>query len=149
MAQRSTLTKTEGAFVRRLRVARLATADEQGNPTLVPVCYTFDDTCFYTPLDQKPKSVPGTKLRRVRNIEVRPTVALLIDQYTDDDWSQLGYVQVHGQAVLVAPGDERHGRALTLLRARYEQYRTMELERYPVIMITPQRVTSWGIARGE
>jgi PPOX class probable F420-dependent enzyme len=143
MAQRNTLTTAEKAFVEELRVARLGTADENGTPYLVPVCYAFDGTYFYTPLDEKPKRVPGTKLRRVRNIEARHEAALLIDRYADD-WSQLGYVLIHGHAELIAPTDERHSHAVALLRERYVQYKSMALEQYPLIMITPQRITAWG-----
>ncbi|HZO71073.1 MAG TPA: TIGR03668 family PPOX class F420-dependent oxidoreductase [Ktedonobacteraceae bacterium] len=145
MAQRNTLTAAETTFVQAQRVARLATADESGSPHLVPVCYAFDGMHFYTPLDEKPKSVKGTSLRRVRNIEARHEASLLIDQY-DDDWSRLGYVLLHGRAELIEPGVELHTLALKLLRERYIQYRTMTLERYPVILITPDRVSSWGPA---
>jgi PPOX class probable F420-dependent enzyme len=142
---RATLTEDERTFVLQQRAARLATADEQGSPHVIPVCYAFDGTCFYTPLDEKPKRVEGTKLRRVRNIEARHEASLLIDHY-DDDWSRLGYVLVHGKAELIAPGHQQHTRAITLLRERYVQYRTMALEHSPVIMLTPDRVTSWGPA---
>lgn len=145
MAQRAQLNAIETAFVQRMRVARLATADEQGTPSIIPICYAFDGTCFYTPLDEKPKRVKGTQLRRVRNIEARPDVALLIDVY-HDDWSQLGYLLIHGQARLSYPGEEQHRRALPLLRARYEQYLHMALEQAPVIVITPQRISAWGPA---
>jgi PPOX class probable F420-dependent enzyme len=145
MPQRATLTEAEIAFVQRMRVARLATADENGSPHLVPVCYAFDGICFYTPLDEKPKRVAGTQLRRVRNIEARHEASLLIDQY-DDDWSHLGYVLIHGQADLLQPDNEAHHHAITLLRDRYVQYQTMTLEQHPVIVITPDHVTSWGPA---
>ena len=145
MPKRATLTEAEMAFVQRMRVARLATADENGSPHLVPVCYAFDGTHFYTPLDEKPKRVAGTQLRRVRNIESRHEASLLIDQY-DDDWSRLGYVLVHGRAELLQPEDSLHARALVLLRERYIQYRTMALETHAVIVITPDSVTSWGPA---
>ena len=148
MASRTTLTEAEVAFVRTQRVARLATADANGNPHVIPVCYAFDGLRFYTPLDEKPKRVAGSKLRRVRNIEARPEVALVIDQY-DDDWSRLGYVLVQGRAELLAPEDATHAHALVLLRERYSQYRTMALEIYPVIVITPVHVTSWGPAIKE
>ena len=145
MTNRAILTEAEAEFVRVQRVARLATADADGNPHVIPVCYAFDGTHFYTPLDEKPKRVAGTKLRRVRNIETRPEVALVIDRY-DDDWSHLGYVLVRGQAALLLPEHAAHARALELLRERYIQYRTMALEKYPVIVLTPGSVTSWGPA---
>src|SRR2546423_13277429 len=143
MVKRATLTEAEAAFVRTQRAARLATADADGNPHVIPVCYAFDGTHFYTPLDEKPKRVATSKLRRVRNIEARPEVALVIDQY-DDDWSLLGYVLVQGRAQLLGPEDATHAHALVLLRERYSQYRTMALEKYPVIVITPHHVTSSG-----
>src|SRR5205823_8485901 len=145
MVKRTTLTEAETTFVTTQRVARLATADAEGNPHVIPVCYAFDGSRFFTPLDEKPKRVAESKLRRVRNIEARPTVALVIDQY-DDDWSQLGYVLVQGRAELLQPENTMHVQALVLLRERYVQYQTMALEKYPVIVITPEHIASWGPA---
>ena len=147
MTNRATLTEAEIAFVQMQRVARMATADADGHPHIVPVCYAFDGTHFYIPLDEKPKRVDESKLRRVRNIEARHEASLLIDQY-HDDWSRLGYVLVHGHAGLLHPEDPLHAQALLLLRERYVQYRTMELEKHSVIVITPDSVTSWGPAIG-
>src|SRR5260370_14989001 len=143
MSNRTTLTEAEAAFVQAQRVARLATSDADGHPYIVPVCYAFDGTRFYTPLDEKPKRVNESRLQRVRNIEARHEAALLIDQY-DDDWSRLGYVLVHGRAELLQPEDSLHAHALVLLRQRYVQYRTMELETHAVIVITPHSVTTCG-----
>jgi len=145
MTSRTTLTETEVTFVHTQRVARLATADGDGHPHVVPVCYAFDGARFYTPLDEKPKRVAGRELRRVRNIEARHEASLLVDQY-DDDWSRLGYVLVHGRADVLMPEDAVHAYALVLLRERYRQYRTMALETHPVIVITPDHVVSWGPA---
>lgn len=142
---RNTLTESELVFLQRQRVARLATADADGHPTLVPVCYAFDGTRFYTPLDEKPKSVQVRKLKRVRNIEARHEASLLIDQYADD-WSHLGYVLIYGHAGLLLPDHPLHSSAIALLRARYVQYRAMALETLPVIALTPERVSSWGPA---
>jgi PPOX class probable F420-dependent enzyme len=145
MTNRSTLTETEVVFTNTQRAARMATADLEGHPHIVPVCYAYDGTHFYIPLDEKPKRVEESKLRRVRNILARHEASLLIDQY-DDDWSRLGYVLVHGQAGLIQSDDPRHAEALALLRERYVQYRSMELENHPVIVIIPDSVTSWGPA---
>ena len=144
MTHRTTLTEAETVFVQTQRVARLATADADGNPHVIPVCYAFDGTRFYTPLDEKPKRVSESKLRRVRNIMVRPAVALVIDQYSDD-WTQLRYLLIHGHAALISPEDtDIHSQALLLLRERYTQYQSMTLEKYPVIAITPLEVISWA-----
>ena len=148
MTNRTTLTEAESSFAKTQRVARLATADAGGHPHIVPVCYAFDAIHFYIPLDEKPKKVDESKLRRVRNIEARHEASLLIDQY-DDDWSRLGFVLIHGHAGLLQPIDPLHTQALVLLRERYFQYRTMELENHSVIVITPDSVTSWGPAIGK
>jgi len=143
MPRRTTLTDAEAAFIQAQRVGRLATSDAEGRPHVVPVCYAFDGSRFYTPLDEKPKRVADRSLQRVRNIEVRPDVALLVDRY-DDDWSHLGYVLVHGHASLIGPENPAHAGALAQLRRRYPQYRAMALETRPVIAIDPDSVTSWG-----
>ena len=148
MTNRTTLTETEIVFTNAQRVARLATVDIDGHPHIVPVCYAFDGTQFYIPLDEKPQRVDESKLRRVRNILARHEASLLIDQY-DDDWSRLGYVLVHGHATLLQPEDSQHSQALVLLRQRYIQYRSMELEKHSMIIITPDSVTSWGPAIGR
>src|SRR5207248_5273305 len=145
MSHSTTLNDAEIAFIQMQRVAHLATADADGHPHVVPVCYAFDGSRFYTPLDEKPKRVAESKLRRVCNIAARPEVALVIDQY-DDDWSRLGYVLVQGRAELLEPENTLHSRALELLRERYFQYRVMALEKYAVIAITPNSVVSWGPA---
>jgi PPOX class probable F420-dependent enzyme len=145
MSDRNTFTEAETAFIKQQRVARLATADENGNPHVIPVCYAYDGARFYSPLDEKPKRVAGTQLRRVRNIMARPHVALVIDRYNDEDWSRLGYLLVQGRAELIAPNHPLHAHALTLLRLRYRQYLAMALENAPVIMISPEQITSWGL----
>ena len=129
-------------FVRSHRVARLATADADGAPFVVPVCYAFDGKRIYTAIDLKPKRVGGRALKRVRNILENPQVALVIDDYSED-WSELTYVMVRGVAVLIESGEERQ-RAEHLLRQKYQQYETMLQPGCPVIRITPERVISWS-----
>ena len=64
------------AMLREARVARLATADAGGQPHVVPVCFAVDGRTIYTPLDEKLKRVAPRRLRRVRNIEANPRIAL-------------------------------------------------------------------------
>jgi coenzyme F420-0:L-glutamate ligase/coenzyme F420-1:gamma-L-glutamate ligase len=148
MAVRTELTEAEAAFAQSQRSARLATADAESRPHVVPVCYAFDGVRFYTPLDEKPKRVAAKQLKRVRNIEARPDVSLVIDRY-DDDWSELAYVQVAARAALLPPVDPVHARAVDLLRERYPQYRTMALEKSQIIALTPTAVVSWRIEERE
>ena len=125
-------------------VARLATADKDGQPHVIPFCYAFDGERFYFVVDEKPKRQTGKPLKRVRNILENPQVALVIDDYADD-WTQLAYVLVRGTATLVEQ-EEEYARALALLRARYPQYRSMDLTfaRNTIVCITPGKVLAWG-----
>ena len=145
MAKRTTFTEAEIAFLNAQRVAHLATADAEGSPHVIPVCYACDGQHFYIAIDEKPKNVAGSQLRRVRNIEARSEASLVIDRYSDD-WTRLGYILVHGRADLLAPDVDAntHAHALQLLRKRYPQYRKMALEHNLVIAITPDSIIAWG-----
>ena len=110
---------------------------------MVPICFSYDGSVFYTAIDRKPKRVTATELVRIKNIRKTPQVALLIDEY-DDDWTRLWYVLVRGEAELVSAPAERK-RALKQLRSKYPQYDSgMLADDAPIVRITPQRITSWG-----
>lgn len=132
-------------FLREGRVARLATRGRNGTPSIVPICYAYDGNSLYTPLDEKPKTVPYEQLARVRNILADPRVCVLADHY-EENWSRLAYVQVYGTALLTKEGKEWR-RALELLQEKYPQYTDMGIARkaVPVIRIVPRRVRMWGI----
>lgn len=129
-------------FIREHRVARLATADGDGRPSVIPICYAFDGETIYSPIDEKPKSVAARRLKRVRNIEANPHVSLVIDDYSDD-WSKLVYVQVRGLADVMPPGHVEHARAVELLREKYPQYLAMAIEQRPIIKITATQIKRW------
>ena len=131
-------------FIREHRVARLATADADGRPSVIPICYAFDGEAIYSPIDEKPKSVAARKLKRVRNIEANPHVSLVIDDYSDD-WGELVYVQVSGLADVLSAGNAEHGRAVELLREKYPQYLEMALEERPILKFTPSRIKRWAM----
>jgi len=125
------------------RVARLATLDARRSPHLVPICFTYDGSFFYSAIDRKPKRVAPSRLARLKNIKKTPRVALLVDHY-HEDWKTLWYVLVRGNAKLVSDPAERQ-RALRRLRAKYPQYRSGMLTKdAPVLRITPLRITTWG-----
>ena len=56
-------------------MARLATVGPAGQPHLVPVTFALDGDFIYTVVDAKPKTT--TDLRRLRNIEADPRIAVL------------------------------------------------------------------------
>lgn len=130
-------------YVERARVGRLATADADARPHAVPVCFAFVGDRIVTPIDEKPKSVSPSALRRSRDIEENPRVALLVDHYTDD-WDGLGWVQVRGTATRCSSGDPLHARGVAALEDKYDQYAGHDLDERPLIRIDPGSVRSWG-----
>jgi PPOX class probable F420-dependent enzyme len=141
------LTPEETAFLVRQRVARLATADASGQPYAVPVCFSYTPGAVYIALDEKPKDVPPTRLKRVRNILENPAVALIADRYSED-WDLLAYLMVRGRAELLEPNTQEHAAAVRLLRGKYHQYADMRIEENPIIAIRPERAASWGALDG-
>jgi coenzyme F420-0:L-glutamate ligase / coenzyme F420-1:gamma-L-glutamate ligase len=137
------LNEEQAAFLVRQRVARLATADAAGKPHAVPVCFAFARSSIFIALDEKPKKVPASDLKRVRNILENPEVALIADRYAED-WSLLAFVMVRGRAELLEPDTGEHAAAVRLLRGKYHQYETMRIEENPVIVIRPENAVSWG-----
>lgn len=124
-------------------MARLATVGPKGTPHLVPVCFVFDGSVFYSGIDRKPKRTDPRRLARLTNIETTPEVALLVDEY-DDDWERLWYVLIRGTAALITD-DAEHKLAVAHLKAKYLQYAGGMLdEDAPIVRITPERITGWG-----
>jgi len=139
----STLISAEqAAFLTAQRVGRLASVDEQARPHVVPVCFAIEDANLFITIDEKPKRASARPLKRLRNVMANPSVAFVADRY-DDDWRQLGWVMLRGNAEILMQGAE-HDHAQALLRDRYPPYRTMQLSELPVIAIRIERATSWG-----
>jgi coenzyme F420-0:L-glutamate ligase / coenzyme F420-1:gamma-L-glutamate ligase len=130
------------AFVRAHRVARLATVDSAGRPLVLPICYVLIEETLYSPTDAKPKRVPVQRLKRLRNIQANPHVALVIDDY-GEDWTQLAYVILHGTADILTGGSAFEG-AVAALRAKYPQYHRMPIQENPMIAVHLSRTVSWG-----
>ena len=136
------LKDAERQFVASMRVARLATADASGAPHVVPVCYALIGDDLYVTIDEKPKRSGVRAMKRLRNIDENPDVAVVVDRY-EEDWTRLAWVMLRGRAEILDAGDE-HDRAQSALRERYPQYRAMRLEPLPVIAMRIDRVNSWG-----
>jgi PPOX class probable F420-dependent enzyme len=135
----------ERRFLLGRRMGHLATADAAGAPHVVPVCFAIAQDTLYITIDQKPKGSPRA-LKRLRNIAENPQAAFVADHY-DEDWTRLGWVMLRGPAEILDHGAE-HDTAQELLRARYPQYRAMQLAELPVIALRVERATSWGDLSG-
>ena len=129
-------------LTRAARVAHLATADANGRPHVIPICFVFDGKNFYSPIDEKPKRTAPQKLKRLKNIRENSQVSLVIDRY-DEDWQRLAYVLVSGTAKIIFRG-KQHTKAVSLLREKYRQYRSMAIRARPMISITPKKIVVWG-----
>lgn len=120
------------------RVARLATVDADGNPHLVPITFVVDGDLVIHAVDSKPKRT--TALKRLRNIEKRPSVAILADEY-DEDWTQLWWARADGRAeVWTEPAARSH--PVRLLCAKYAQYERRPPEG-PVVVCHVARWSGW------
>lgn len=129
-------------FLDKQPIAHLATADANGRPQVLPVCFARHHQSIYIAIDKKPKRVSGRELKRLRNIRANPHISLVVDHY-EDDWQRLGWVMIKGVAEILERGCE-YDTAQQRLGQRYRQYRDMDLSDLPVIAIRIQQVTSWG-----
>ena len=136
------LTDQARGFLNSHRVARFATAEHGGQPHVVPICYAVYDNSVYFTIDEKPKQLRDKPLKRIRNLQINPHVALVVDRY-EEDWTLLGWVMVQGEAALLDDGEE-HRKAQRLLKARYPQLHGMQIGDLPVIAVRITRVVSWG-----
>jgi PPOX class probable F420-dependent enzyme len=136
------LSDNEHRFLIDRKIAHLATADNRAVPHVVPVCFAMSGNTLYITIDEKPKRSRGATLKRVRNIAENPAVAVVVDRY-DEDWTQLGWIMLHGRAEILEGGTE-HDEAQALLRSRYKQLRAMEIAKHSVIAVRVKRSLSWG-----
>jgi PPOX class probable F420-dependent enzyme len=136
----------ELAFLVAARRAILATIASDSRPRLVPVCFVVeakDGVRILTPLDDKPKTTDDKRtLARIRDIEVRPAVSLIVERW-DEDWTRLAWLRLDCTAKLLESADAPPD-AVERLRAKYPQYRTHHLESSPMIAIDVERAKSWG-----
>jgi PPOX class probable F420-dependent enzyme len=138
-----TLTDEQRQYVTDGRIGRLATADADGRPHVVPCCYVLYDGAVVTPIDEKPKDTDPSSLRRVTDIQENGRVSLVVDHYRKD-WSTLGWVQLRGTARVVRPDEDGHRGGVDALRTKYDQYGTHDLETLPLLWIAIGHTVSWG-----
>jgi PPOX class probable F420-dependent enzyme len=138
-------------FVQRHRVARLATADASGTPSVIPICFAVINDAngpwIAIAVDEKPKGDPW-RLKRVRNILERPEVSIVVDDYSDE-WDRLAWVLLRGSAAVLSPVEPDHEEAVRALRSKYPQYASMKLDALPVISVRELSSSAWGSAAAE
>ena len=120
------------------RVGHLGLLDEDGGPRVLPVTYVVWEGDAWSAVDDKPKSVPGQELARVRWLRRRPRAALTVDVY-EDDWERLAWVQLLGDMDVL---DEAEPGALAALAEKYEAYRDRP-PAGPFLRLRPMRALCW------
>jgi PPOX class probable F420-dependent enzyme len=132
------LNKKLSKLIARERVCRVATADADGKPHLVPVCHVLLGGKIYFGSDRN--------ARKVTNLRENPRIALTVDLYSED-WSHLKGVMIAGTATLIERGP------------RFQQTRARLYEKYPqypeeaalgasdsaIVEVTPTKVFTWGL----
>jgi nitroimidazol reductase NimA-like FMN-containing flavoprotein (pyridoxamine 5'-phosphate oxidase superfamily) len=124
-------------FVSRARVVRVATADGQGRPHVVPVCHVVRDGRVYF--------ASGLTGRKVADLRANPVATVTADDYTEA-WDQLRGVTVTGPVRLHAR-NATFRRIRRLLYAKYPQYpeeSALGDRDSLVVEVTPARVFAWG-----
>jgi PPOX class probable F420-dependent enzyme len=124
------------------RVARLATADADGRPHLVPIVFALEGETIYSVVDAKPKRT--TALRRLQNVRSNPRASVLVDHYDETDWSALWWVRADGAARVLDLAEPEARRAVALLGERHPQQRPTG----PVLAIDVEHWSGWS-ARGD
>jgi PPOX class probable F420-dependent enzyme len=127
-------------LVEESRVAHLGLLDDERRPRVLPVTFALHAGLLWTVVDRKPKRYPGREPARVRYLRDNPQAALTVDRY-DDDWSRLAWVQILGEAAVLAVDDEPE--AVAALTAKYPQY-AREPPPGPLLRLEPHRVLSWS-----
>ncbi|MFD1718005.1 TIGR03668 family PPOX class F420-dependent oxidoreductase [Georgenia deserti] len=135
------------------RIAHLATADEGGQPHVVPVTFAVlpdaaapTGAAVVVAVDHKPKTT--TRLRRLRNLTENPRAALLVDHY-EDDWTRLWWVRADVDGAEVRPLAEqdtpagvRGVSALDALVAKYPAYAEHQPDG-PLLHLPVARWSGW------
>lgn len=127
-------------FIEWARVGHLATADAQGRPSVVPICFVHAHPRLYSLIDHKPKNTGAGGLRRIRNLMENPQAAVVVDRW-DEDWGRIGWVLLRGRAEVLEACPEQ---VLGLLREKYPQYREPSLDGRPAICLTIASFRAWG-----
>lgn len=138
-----TLPRWAGELIANERVARLAFADDDDQPRVLPVTFALAGGAIWSAIDDlKPKR--AAEPARVRWLRRRPQAALCVDVY-DDDWSRLAWVQLLGRVEVLELAAGSAG--IEALTAKYAQY-AEHPPPGPVLRLEVDRALSWRASEG-
>ncbi len=149
MSRKSIFSEVEVEFLKGQRVARIATVDPNDYyPHVVPICYVFDSTSFYTTAPR------GSK--RLRNIESGSKVSFLIDKYEEriGEWLTLQGLLIKCEVSLPNYYENTNlfMKGWHMLIEKYPQYKQWvnedltpkDPDKRTIMQIQPIEKTSWG-----
>jgi pyridoxamine 5'-phosphate oxidase family protein len=120
-------TDKEAEYLAGQRLGRLATVTPEGRAHVVPTGFRLDDA--RTAIEIGGHRLAVRRPLYLRNIEVNPWVAFVVDDLASTDpWTPRA-VTVRGRAEIHETGGERLGPGFDAM----------------LIRITPTHITSWGI----
>lgn len=114
----------------------------------VPIVFAVVGDEIFSPIDGKPKA--GKPLQRVRDIERDPRYTLLLQHY-DDDWRQLWWLRITGEARVVSGAELDDGiyrDVVGALRNKYVQYQETAVldESRQLLHLSVNDRTAWAFA---
>jgi PPOX class F420-dependent enzyme/OxyR family protein len=122
---RTTFTNAEIAYLQSQRLARIATADADGQPHVVPVSFRYN-------AELGTIEVGGhgfIKRKKYRDVQQNPRVAIVIDDIVSfNPWNVRG-IEIRGQAEILPSGG-------TQVSPYFDP---------DIFRITPTQISSWGI----
>ena len=132
------MTQRERRFVSKMKVCRVATADEFGITHNVPVCHALVGGKIYFG--------SADDARKVNNIQKNPTATLVFDQYFDN-WSRLKGLMVVCRARVLKRGKTFHRSRQALYRKYpgYAQEAALEEGEAVLVELTPGKSFNWGL----
>jgi uncharacterized pyridoxamine 5'-phosphate oxidase family protein len=149
MCPKCMFSETEAAFLKDQRVARIATVDQNdGSPHVVPICFVFDGTSFYTTLPRDSK--------RLKDIKRGSKVSLLVDKYEEasGEWLTLQGLLIKCEVSSMSYHENmdlfmKGWRMLIDKHPQYKQWANEDLtpkdsDKRMIMQMEPIEKTSWG-----
>jgi nitroimidazol reductase NimA-like FMN-containing flavoprotein (pyridoxamine 5'-phosphate oxidase superfamily) len=114
------------AFIDAAHVCRIATAGDDGEPHVIPVCPAFDGENLIIDI--------GHEDRTARALRTDPRIAVVIDVY-DDDWTKLKKVVLRCRAeALTGPAQTA---AWGRISTKYPQHTTVNWQPRLTLLLRP------------
>lgn len=138
-------------LIKNTSIGYLATAASNLQPYATPVVFILHNNNIYVPLDQKPKTVSISELKRVKNIQENPKVCFLVHHY-DEDWTRLWFVMITGYATLVNGTSKTLRTKLKTIHnkflSKYSQYNKISVGSF-YITIRIDKSTYWKYSQAK